>query len=227
MNTSQRVVRRNRVLSGLLTWLVYLSLLLLAYNVWRENAPDSLTDSWPWKLQLLDIQSATTAAVGSLGASLARAQYARAVRPALGYFGQVKEGMAPDDRLAWVCSVLNAAQDVAVVEQLGYRVVLTGEAGAADDEAGWVRRDVAVRLIEERGPADRADFALQFIGVGRPLPAQGMMLIGWFTEAAMAEVRTVHVRLRVTDRVGDTHERVIDVLKGADRSPRRADPPLL
>ncbi|WP_236568169.1 hypothetical protein [Streptomyces sp. MBT58] len=74
MNTSQRVVRRNRVLSGLLTWLVHLSLLLLAYSVWRENAPDTLTDSWPWKLQLLDVQSATTAAVGSLGASLARAQ---------------------------------------------------------------------------------------------------------------------------------------------------------
>ncbi|MFW3476379.1 hypothetical protein ACN24M_35225 [Streptomyces microflavus] len=190
MNTSQRVVRRNRVLSGLLTWLVHLSLLLLAYSVWRENAPDTLTDSWPWKLQLLDVQSATTA-VGSLGASLARAQYARAVRPALGYFGQVKEGMAPDDRLA------------------------------------WVRRDEAQRVIEERGPVDRADFALHFIGVGRPLPAQGMMLIGWFTEAAMAQVRDVHVRLRVTDRVGDTHERIIDVLKGADRSPRRADPPLL
>ncbi|MFD3973672.1 hypothetical protein [Streptomyces cyaneofuscatus] len=227
MNTSQRVVRRNRVLSGLLTWLVYLSLLLLAYSVWRENAPDTLTDAWPWKLQLLDIQSATTAAVGSLGASLARAQYARAVRPALGYFGQVKEGMAPDDRLAWVCSVLNAAQDVAVVEQLGYRVVLTGDAEAEDDEAGWLRRDEAVRLIEQRGPADRADFALNFIGVGRPLPAQGMMLISWFTAAAMAEVRAVHVRLRVTDRVGDTHERVINVLKGADRSPRRADPPFL
>lgn len=126
-----------------------------------------------------------------------------------------------------MCSVLNAAQDVAVVEQLGYRVVLTGNEGAADDEAGWVRRDEAQRVIEERGPVDRADFALHFIGVGRPLPAQGMMLIGWFTEAAMAQVRDVHVRLRVTDRVGDTHERIIDVLKGADRSPRRADPPLL
>ncbi|CAO0833077.1 hypothetical protein SMICM17S_10029 [Streptomyces microflavus] len=57
MNTSQRVVRRNRVLSGLLTWLVHLSLLLLAYSVWRENAPDTLTDSWPWKLQLLDVRA--------------------------------------------------------------------------------------------------------------------------------------------------------------------------
>ncbi|MFJ7060824.1 hypothetical protein ACIQVA_24410 [Streptomyces microflavus] len=82
MNTSQRVVRRNSVLSGLLTWLVHLSLLLLAHSVWRENAPDTLTDSWPWKLQLLDVQSATTAAVGSLGASLARARGRSAPRSA-------------------------------------------------------------------------------------------------------------------------------------------------
>ncbi|MFJ7060823.1 hypothetical protein ACIQVA_24405 [Streptomyces microflavus] len=59
--------------------------------------------------------------------------------------------MAPDDRLAWVCSVLNAARDVAVVEQLGYRVVLTGDEDAADDEAVWVRREEAQRVIEERG----------------------------------------------------------------------------
>ncbi|MFH8376721.1 hypothetical protein ACH4A7_24660 [Streptomyces cyaneofuscatus] len=73
MNESQRVVRRNRVFSGLVTWLAYLSLLLLAYSVWRENAPDRLTGSWPWKLELLDGQSAATAVVGSMGAALARA----------------------------------------------------------------------------------------------------------------------------------------------------------
>ncbi|WP_258045138.1 hypothetical protein [Streptomyces sp. SM11] len=55
----------NRVLSGLLTRLVHVSLVLLAYSVWRENAPDTLTESWPWKLRRLDVQSATTAAVGS------------------------------------------------------------------------------------------------------------------------------------------------------------------
>ncbi|MFI7288688.1 hypothetical protein ACIBRY_18855 [Streptomyces anulatus] len=226
MRTSQRVVRRNRVFSGLLTCMVYLSLLLLAYSVWRTNAPDTLTDSWPWKLELLDGQSATTAVVGSMGAALARGQYARAVRPALGYYGRVMADIAPGDRLAWVCHVVNAAQDVAVVDEIGYRVVLAGDADPTDDEAGWVGRERAVRAIEERGPEDRSDFSLHFISADKPLPAQGMMLIGWFTEEAMAEVRDVHVRLRVTDRVGDTHERVIDVLKGADRSVRRVDPPL-
>lgn len=226
MQTSQRVVRRNNVFSGLLTCMVYLSLLLLAYSVWRTNAPDSLTDSWPWKLELLDGQSATTAVVGSMGAALARGQYARAVRPALGYYGRVMADIAPGDRLAWVCYAVNAAQDVAVVDRIDYRVVLVGDADPTDDEAGWVGRERAGRAMEERGPVDRSDFSLHFIGAGKPLPAQGLTLIGWFTEEALAEVRDVHVRLRVTDRVGDTHERVIDVLKGADRSVRRVDPPL-
>ncbi|KPL36184.1 hypothetical protein JI76_04315 [Streptomyces anulatus] len=226
MRTSQRVVRRNRVFSRLLTCMVYLSLLLLAYSVWRTNAPDTLTDSWPWKLELLDGQSATTAVVGSMGAALARGQYARAVRPALGYYGRATADIAPDDRLVWACHVVNAAQDVAVVDGIAYRVVLTGDADPTDDETGWVDRERAKRAIEERGPVDRSDFSLHFISADKPLPAQGLMLIGWFTEEAMAEVRDVHVRLRVTDRVGDTHERIIDVLKGADRSLRRVDPPL-
>ncbi|MFE4529941.1 hypothetical protein ACFRMO_22755 [Streptomyces anulatus] len=206
--------------------MVYLSLLLLAYSVWRTNAPDTLTDSWPWKLELLDGQSATTAVVGSMGAALARGQYARAVRPALGYYGRATADIAPDDRLVWACHVVNAAQDVAVVDGIAYRVVLTGDANPTDDETGWVDRQRAKRAIEERGPVDRSDFSLHFISADKPLPAQGLMLIGWFTEEAMAEVRDVHVRLRVTDRVGDTHERIIDVLKGADRSLRRVDPPL-
>ncbi|WP_257138887.1 hypothetical protein [Streptomyces sp. rh34] len=223
------MVRRNRVFSGLLTSMVCLSLLLLAYSVWRTNAPDTLTDSWPWKLELLDGQSATTAVVGSMGAALARGQYARAVRPILGYYGRVMADIAPGDRLAWVCHLVNAAQDVAVVDEVDYRVVLAGDADPTDDEAGWVdrgRAERAERAIEERGPVGRSDFALHFIGAGKPLPAQGLMLIGWFTEEAMGEIRDVHVRLRVTDRVGDTHERIIDVLKGADRSVRRVDPPI-
>jgi len=36
----------------------------------------------------------------------------------------------------------------------------------------------------------------------------------------MAEVDELFLRLRVVDRVGDTHERVMALMKGAVRSPR-------
>ncbi|MFE9952147.1 hypothetical protein ACFYRJ_32235, partial [Streptomyces sp. NPDC005531] len=70
----------------------------------------------------------------------------------------------------------------------------------------------------------REDFGLEFLGAGRPIPPQGLMFVGWFAEPAMREVETVFVRVRVVDRVGDTHERVIDLLKGVNRSPRHPDP---
>lgn len=227
MDSTQRVVRRSGLFSRLLTALVYMSAALLFYSVWRENAPDHLTDSWPWKLKLLDLQSATTAVVGSLGASLARSQYARTVRPALGYFGRVMTDMAPAGRLAWGCHVLNGAQDVAIVEHMAYRVELTVPSGDGPPVAAssrWTDREEAVQLIASRGPEPGTDFDLHFVGAGRPIPAQGLMLVGWFTETAMREVRSVLVQVRVTDRVGDTHERVIDVLKAADRTPLRPGP---
>ncbi|PBC78820.1 hypothetical protein BX265_3607 [Streptomyces sp. TLI_235] len=62
------------------------------------------------------------------------------------------------------------------------------------------------------------DFSLEFIAPGRPLPAQGLMFVGWFTEKAMTAVDENF--LRVVDRVGDTHERVVALMKGAVRSPR-------
>lgn len=41
----------------------------------------------------------------------------------------------------------------------------------------------------------------------------------------MNEVENVFVRVRVVDRVGDTHERIINLFKGANRAPFRPDPP--
>ncbi|MFC9643752.1 hypothetical protein ACFTZF_35250 [Streptomyces mirabilis] len=39
----------------------------------------------------------------------------------------------------------------------------------------------------------------------------------------MRELESVFVRVRVVDRVGDVHERVVNLLKGADRSPTHPD----
>ncbi|MFE2087014.1 hypothetical protein [Streptomyces sp. NPDC059460] len=227
METAQQVVRRNWLFSSLVLVLAVVSLCLLCYSVLRENLPDRLTDTWPWKLELLDIQSATAATIGTAGASLARAQYARAVRPAIGYFGRAIAGLAPDDRLAWACHVLNGAQDIAVIDEITYQVQFTASAHAdgAEDSAKWGSSREATVGIELRGLRHHEDFALDFIDRGRPIPAQGLVFLGWFTEKAMREVENVFVKVRVIDRVGDTHERCINLLKGANRSPRHPDAP--
>jgi hypothetical protein len=228
METTQRVIHRSGLFSKFLLVLVGLAVLLLCYTVVRENLPQRLTRDWPWKLKLLDIQSATAAVLATGGASLARAQYARAVKPAIGYFARVIDGMAPDSRLAWACHLFNGGQDVAVTKHVSYWVTYTSAAkarGGAADSSDWMTHGAAVVSMEGRALLSKRDFALDLIGPGRPIPGEQLMFLGWFTKEAMSEVENVFVRVQVVDRVGDTHERIINLLKGANRAPSQPDPP--
>ncbi|MER8183038.1 hypothetical protein [Kitasatospora sp. NPDC094015] len=222
----QRVVRRNALLSRLLTAVVVLSVLLLVHSVVRSNLSAGTLTHWPWRLQLLDTQSAATAAVASAGAALARAQYARAVRPALGHTGRAKAGLAPDGRLVWVSELLNAGQDIAVVRQVRY---LVETAPGVDGPApGLPARPMAVEAVRVElaayGLVHGSDYFLPTVGPGWPMAGQSRLLLGWFTERAMAVVEEVSVSVRVVDRVGDTHERTVRCLLAADRAPRSATP---
>ncbi|MFE4962325.1 hypothetical protein [Streptomyces sp. NPDC056660] len=224
----QRVIHRSGLFSRFLFVLWCLALLLLFYTLTRQNLPERLTHRWPWKLQLLDVQSAVAAVLATGGASLARAQYARTVRPTLGYFGRVYAGFAPHDQLAWVCHMLNGSQDVAVIVDIRYSIAYTSaaHAGGARDSSEWVQHQAAVALIESCGLVNREEFQLTLVGPGRPVSGPPL-LMGWFTETAMGNLNNVFVRVRVLDRVGDTHERVINLLQGAIRSPSHPDPPPL
>ncbi|MFI6638620.1 hypothetical protein [Streptomyces sp. NPDC050504] len=227
MESAQRVVHRSGLFSRLLLALVVLALLFFAYTVVRENLSARTVRDWPWRFRLMDLQSATAALIATSGAALARAQYARTVRPVLGHFGRTVADVAPEGRLAWACHLFNGAQDVATVTDMGYWVVFTSSARAqgAEDASRWLSSQETDQLIVRRGLVAREDFWLDFIGTGRPIPGQGLMFLGWFTEPALREVETVYVRVRVIDRVGDTHERTIDLLKGVNRTPRYPDAP--
>ncbi|MFF1746856.1 hypothetical protein [Streptomyces mirabilis] len=221
MESAQRVVHRSGLFSRLLVVLVGMAVLLLGYSLFRENLSARLTRDWPWKLKLLDIQSAVTAVLGTGGAALARAQYARTVRPAIGYGGRVVANTAPNERLAWACKLLNGGHEVAITADTGYWIGYTSarRAAGAVDSSEWMSQPEATAAIVSRGLAERQDFQLNLVGRGYPIPGQGQLFLGWFTEKAMRDLESVYVRVRVVDRVGDVHERVVNLLKGADRSP--------
>ncbi|WP_345696590.1 hypothetical protein [Kitasatospora terrestris] len=222
MNFTQRVVRRSALLSRTLLGLVLLSALLLVHAVVVENI--AAPTSWLWRLRLLDLQSATDLLVATGAAALARAQYARTVRPAIGGIGRVVPDLAPD-RLAWSFQVTNAAQDVAVVTDLSYGLLLApAEPGGPPDTLSWTDRAEIDRRLIERELVRHEDFWLSLMGVGRPLPAQGTAFVGWFTEEAMRVIVELYVRIQVVDRVGDVHERIFPCLRGADRAPRNPSP---
>ncbi|MEV6679088.1 hypothetical protein AB0N09_19895 [Streptomyces erythrochromogenes] len=217
------MIQRSAVYSRLLAALAVLAVVAFVYTVVRENLPPGLTARWPWKLRILDFQSATAAVIATAGAALARAQYARAVRPALGYTCRVRAGHAPGGALTWSCHAFNGAQDVAVVTTVGYQVRFAGEPDR-QEPLPWSDRDEVVSACVARGLVDRQDLWIDLIGAGRPIPGQGMMFLAWFAERALSDIETVLVRVRVVDRVGDVHERVLDLFKGVTRHPVAPDP---
>ncbi|WP_326580991.1 hypothetical protein OG889_22720 [Streptomyces sp. NBC_00481] len=229
METEQRVVRRSGLFSRLLFALWCVALLLLIYTLIRQNLTSELARRWPWKLRLLDRQSAVAAVLATGGASLARAQYARTVRPMIGYFGRVGADHGPANQLAWACHMFNGGQDAAVVTEVSYRIAYASAARArgASDSSGWVMHPEAVASIERSGLVNREDLTLTNIGPGLPLSASQPLFMAWFAERALRDVENVFVKVRVLDRTGDTHERVINLLKGANRSPSHPDPPIL
>ncbi|GGR00825.1 hypothetical protein [Kitasatospora griseola] len=226
METEQRVVQRSGVFSRLLIGVVAASWLLLLHTVIRQNLHGDSLENWPWNIDLFDIQSATAAVLAASGAWLARAQYARAVRPAIGYFARIVDGIGPAGQLVWAVHAFNGAQDMATVTEMDYWVTFTEDArrAGAVDFTDWGTSDEASSAIETRGLVRREDFTLDFIARGRPIPGQGLMFIGWFNEKSLGEVENVFVRLRAIDRVGDTHERTLSLMKGVDRHPQYPDP---
>lgn len=85
---------------------VLLTLVLVWESIRGNIAPDA-RDDWPWRLQLLDMEALGSLMAVAVGAVLARAQYARTVRPCLGWRGSWTKGHLRGDSQAWTVGVLN------------------------------------------------------------------------------------------------------------------------
>ncbi|MFG2879981.1 hypothetical protein ACGFYU_34050 [Streptomyces sp. NPDC048337] len=216
---AQRRIRRNR-------WLFTAPLVLLcvlgAVLVWeivRGNVPEASRTQWPWRLELMSAEPLASLLAVSAGAVLARAQYARTVRPALGWRSEYVAGQLPGTSKAWSVGVLNGGQHNVVVDHVDYRLVLAGD---PPDEPGHEPRWTGLAGIGERlaGAGLRAtvDFRLVGMGAGYPLVATGTyetVAVGVFSKRFIDEVRSFYMRIQVVDSVGDTHERIIQCLEGA------------
>jgi len=218
METQQRVVRRSRLFSTFIRSLAGVSIALLVFAIVQKNLPGSAT-GWPWKLQLLDVPTATTATLGTVGAVIARAQFARSVQPVLSCEGQVVANLAPNGVLVWRCTITNAASSVAVVTDACYWVELAPGAGPAPQR--WLTHGETVELLTSLHQTPYKDFSLALTSTGAAYAPQAHIEAGWFTAKTMDVVADAFMRIRVSDRAGDIHERTLSLLKGAIRHPRQ------
>lgn len=215
LSDTQRRIRRSRLLFTAPLVLLLLLTAVLCWETIRGNVQAGSRDEWPWRLQLMDAQALGSLLAVAVGAVLARAQFARATRPYIGWRGSWVKGVLRPGAPAWRVGILNGGQHLAVIESWHCRVVLKGTVDSPD--APWASVHDTVAELTGAGLSAEDDFRLIGFGAGFPLVGGGgyeTVLMAAFSEHFVERVQSVYVRARIMDVVGDTHERTMDCMKG-------------
>ncbi|MFF3651004.1 hypothetical protein ACFYXV_20495 [Streptomyces sp. NPDC002181] len=216
---AQRRIRRNRWLFTAPLVLLCLLGAVLVWEIVRGNVAEASRGDWPWRLQLMSPEPLASLLAVAAGAVLARAQYARTVRPALGWRAEFVAGRLPGPGKDWSVGVLNGGQHNVVVDHVDYRLVLAGDpAGRPGEDDGWTSLTGVGERLTAAGLRATVDFRLVGMGAGYPLVATGTyetVGVGVFSKRFIEEVRAFYMRIQVVDSVGDTHERIVQCLEGA------------
>ncbi|MEU6984467.1 hypothetical protein ABZ946_13765 [Streptomyces sp. NPDC046324] len=221
---AQRRVRRSPLLYTAPIVLLCLLTAVLGWEIVRANMTEEARTDWPWRLQLLDMEPLGSLLAVAAAAVLARAQYARTVRPYLGWRSDWTTGDLRGNAVGWRTGVYNGGQYSAVIEKYECRVVLAGESDP--DSTPWTDVPGAVAILTAAGLVAGEDFQIPTFGTF-PLVGTGTyetVLMGAFSRRFVDEVDALHMRVRVVDTVGDSHERIMNCLKGA-RSTGYLPPP--
>ncbi|MEV5975353.1 hypothetical protein [Streptomyces sp. NPDC051921] len=188
---------------------------VLGWEIVRANMTEAARAAWPWRLQLLDMEPLGSLLAVAAGAVLARAQYARTVRPLLGWRADWKTGHLRGGVPEWQVGLLNGGSHTVVVEEYACRVVLRDD--TAQEAAPWTDVQGAAAALTGAGLTVGEDFQLVTMG-NFPLVGTGSYettMLGAFSQRFVDEVEALYLRVRVVDVVGDSHERILDALKGA------------
>src|SRR5512140_2640101 len=122
----QRTLRRNPRYSLLPLIAVTLLLALLAWEVVRSNVDEQLRRQYPWRLSFLGVETTATLAAAFIGLMVARGQFARTVRPTIGYSTRPVTGELLKDPggAGWTVHLYNGGPGMAAVHQVDYRLEL-------------------------------------------------------------------------------------------------------
>ena len=222
----QRVIRRNRVFVLLPITALLVSAALIIWEVARLNLSNTTRSQWPWRLNLLDLQSAATIFTVLLAIVLTRFQYAVVTRPMIGWgLHPADESFLRDNLIdlpgaMWSIDAFNGGGGPATLESIHYKIAITPR-----EPTRWLNYREAMSTLVADGMVIARDFHLTELGAGTPLVPtarpRNSIHIAVFTADAMLRLGTFDVRIRMRDNVGDIHERILDC---ARRIPRYLRP---
>ncbi|MFI8889708.1 hypothetical protein [Streptomyces paradoxus] len=196
-------------------------------TIWEmvmSNLPPAVRNEWPWRLALLEQEALGSLLAVALGFVFARAQYARTVRPVIGWSGQVsKSRPGMSSKLVWVVEIRSGGTHNAVAESVEY-YVQPRDSELTPNDVPWHGYQAAVDELESLGLQIGRDFDINPLGSGFPLSAANDkgLYAACLSIPAISALDNLYIRIRVTDGVGDTHERVLHCLRGAEVEIRSA-----
>jgi hypothetical protein len=217
----QRVIRRNRVFVLVPIGAILASAVLMGWEILRLNLSDVTRSRWPWRLTLLDLQSAATIFTVLVALLLTRSQYAQVARPMIGcYIHPGNRSLLParvvDEReLTWAIDLFNGG-GVATIESIEYDILFS-----KDEPSRWLKFDDALQALEMGGLASQKDYIMIEVGSGSPFLSTTStgheMHVAVFTAEALRKLYKFLVRIEVKDGVGDVHERIINCVGPGER----------
>ncbi|MFF4654934.1 hypothetical protein [Streptomyces sp. NPDC001381] len=225
LDDRQRRVHRSPVLFTTPVVLLAVLTVMALWETIRGNITGPSGNHWPWRLALLDQEALSSLLAVSLGFVFARAQFARAVRPIIGWNGYVSSDLPTmNGRFVWVVGIRNGGMHSGALESLEYHVQPKGEMTPAAD-IQWQGYEATVTELEALGLRLGKDFDLNALGAGTPIGVttdrDGLYAVR-LSVPALSLLDNLYIRIRVTDAVGDTHERILHCLRAAEVEIRSA-----
>lgn len=186
---------------------------ILVWEILRTNLSAPTLAHYPWKVSLLGISPAASLAGVFGGLLLARSQFARSVRPVIGWGGTwVRPDGAAEQ--TWIVTVHNGGAGLGIVADVDYQLQFNSEDTRPDHWIGF--SDLKERY--KQGKLDPGDISIIELGRGNPLasgtrPKDGFEVMR-LKESARTKLKVVDMRITIADIVGDLHQRHMVLLTG-------------
>lgn len=211
------IIRRSRIFVLLPSIILGLLVLNLIWDIIKINLDPGVIKQWPWRFNLLDISTCATLAGIVAGLLLTRAQFARSIRPAIGWRAwEVKKSNYLVDS-AWTVYLYNHGPGNCQVNKARYSYALTDR-----PPSGWKTWDMTVEELADMGMMRNRDYYLEDIGVGFSIPVAAVLLedseLAAFTSACLAKLSSLDVMLEIEDALGDIYARTIECLRDAHKA---------
>lgn len=212
---SPRVVGRSYLFFTVPMVLIGIFVANFTWEVVRINIGTHAASEWPFRFSILDVSTTATILAVFVGLFMGRLQWAHTLRPHIGSAIDDEDAQFRIESEKWRLWLYNAGPGGAVIDEVTYYVRFVDQL-EDDAEKTWLSLSATNEQLRSRNLVDGIDYFMRWSAGGTPFPVlrsytEGMP-IAWFGVKTLAQLRILDIRVRYSDLLGDSYERVIPAM---------------